>query len=163
MIVFRQDLEITGLTDPNSTRCTIGSMTSECTACKSPLDNIFIGHGEATQVCLAAWYWSWNIRHHDCYHCVVSSTPRLHSNLNAWKLSKLALLIANLPASSDENTSYQITDNVLVQLSNPENIQYSVWVSYLELYNENVYDLLQPPPEQGLLYFEYFTIDIWHV
>ena len=91
---------------------------------------------------------------------ITASSPLLHSNLNAWKLSKLALLIANLPASSDENTSYQITDNVLVQLSNPENIQYSVWVSYLELYNENVYDLLQPPPEQGLLYFEYFTIDI---
>ena len=50
----------------------------------------------------------------------------------------------------NDNQSYQITDNVLVQLSNEQDVEYSVWVSYLELYNENIYDLLQPPPEAGL-------------
>ncbi|XP_053573002.1 kinesin-like protein KIF20A isoform X2 [Bombina bombina] len=53
---------------------------------------------------------------------------------------------ANQTSSQFEDSSARWGDHEAISLQEPDNVQLSIWVSYFEIYNEFVYDLLETIP-----------------
>ena len=43
---------------------------------------------------------------------------------------------------------FQVHDDSSIELENGENLQFSIWVSFAEIYNEFIYDLLAEAPKK---------------
>ena len=58
----------------------------------------------------------------------------------------LLSLIVELPSMDAEENVSRITDDTTIDVEAQGPVKFSVWVSFAEIYNETIYDLLEPCP-----------------